>query len=209
MSRYKLQETLDQRRPCRSPENSFFQTNTSTLFATSQECLFFILAGPYRCYQRSDICLSLVAAYSHWQLGNTNVIVVSCNTCDLHQTLSTSDEFWKALQQCCNANNSLARPERYTQKPWNLARVNAYLEERGENVSKGLNPEGLTVIKEHLVYRDCARRAFAQADNSEMLRREFLPQAKTSPSFSSHVYKTAPEYIRCLFLHDAQQSMEQ
>jgi hypothetical protein len=142
-------------------------------------------------------------------LGNADVIVVSCNTCDLDQTLSTSDEFWKALQQCCNANNSLARPERYTQKPWNLARVNAYLEERGENVSKGSNPEGLAVIKEHLVYRDCARRAFAQADNSEKLRREFLPQAKTSPSFSSHVYKVAPEHIRCLFLHDAQQSMEQ
>jgi hypothetical protein len=252
-----------------------FQTDASTLFETIQEC-WFKWAGPCKqlvvdnesalCSdeftkhaQSSDIHLRVVAAYAHWQLGKTerhgDILQHMLERFDVDQTISTNDEFRKALQQCCNAKNSLARSKGYTPEILVLGKSQCLPGSVCEDVPKASHflyesdtPEGLA-FRKHLEYRECARRAFAQADNSEKLRRAFLRRQRPHRgrhiggsfvmfwrpgkgeyrgqwhgparviiqesdhvvwiSFSSRVYRVAPEHIRSLSLHEAQQSMEQ
>ena len=118
----------------------------------------------------------------NWEKQNVMVIFLQhmLERFDVDQTISTNDEFRKALQQCCNAKHSLARSKGYTPEILVLGKSQCLPGSVCEDVPKASHflyesdtPEGLA-FRKHLEYRECARRAFAQADNSEKLRRAFL-----------------------------------
>ena len=99
---------------------------------------------------------------------------------DVDREIKTDLEFRQALRLCCQAKNSLARSKGYTPEilvlgksrkmPGSLCEGHA---DPAQYLADSESPEGIA-FRQHLEYRELARKAFVQTDNSDRLRRAFL-----------------------------------
>ena len=248
-----------------------FRTDAESMFETMQDC-WFHWAGP--CQQlivdnASPICsdqfaeyapgqnihLRVIAAFAHWQNGKTerhgDILQHMLEKFDVDREIKTDLEFRQALRLCCQAKNSLARSKGYTPEilvlgksrkmPGSLCEDHA---DPAQYLADSDSPEGLA-FRQHLEYRELARKAFVQTDNSDRLRRAFLRRQRPHRghfasgafvmfwrpgrgeikgkwhgpariiiqesenviwiSFSSRVYRVAPEHVRFLSEREAHQ----
>ena len=177
-----------------------FRTDAETLFEVMQDC-WFQWAGP--CQQltvdnMSPICsdqfsalaqgqnihLRIIAAYAHWQNGKTerhgDILQHMLDKFDVDQPISSDHEFRQAIRMCCQAKNSLARAKGYTPEILVLGKSRKLpgglcedVPDPAQYLASSESPEGLA-FRKHLEFREIARKAFVQTDNSERLRRAFL-----------------------------------
>ena len=129
--------------------------------------------------QSQDTHLRVVAAYAHWQMGKTErhgeIIQQMLRKFDHDQSIETAEDFQQAIRQCCRAKNSLSRVKGYTPKILVLGKsrpLPGSVCEDAPTASQFLadsdTPEGIQ-FRQQLLKRECARKAFVEADNSERL----------------------------------------
>jgi len=179
---------------------SIFRTDAESMFETMQDC-WFHWAGPCQqlivdnafpiCSdqfaeyaQGQNIHLRVIAAFAHWQNGKTerhgDILQHMLEKFDVDREIKTDLEFRPALRLCCQAKNSLARSKGYTPEILVLGKsrkMSGSLCEGHADPAQYLadseSPEGIA-FRQHLEYRELARKAFVQTDNSDRLRRAFL-----------------------------------
>ena len=134
--------------------------------------------------QGLNIRLRAVAAYAHWQLGKTErhgeILQEMLRKYDHEHPIQSSEEFVKALTQCCNAKNALSRHKGYTPeilvlgKSIQIPGVNSADQvDASHYLAENQTPEGIA-FRESLARRESARRAFVAADHDDRLRRAML-----------------------------------
>ena len=135
--------------------------------------------------QRCNTHLRVVAAYAHWQMGKTerhgDILQHMLQKLDHELPIDNDDQFRTALGQCCNAKNSLSRVRGYTPEILVLGKsthlpgtlCDDEFPQPAQYLADSETSEGL-LFRKSLQYRECARKAFIDADHSEQLRRAFL-----------------------------------
>ena len=155
--------------------------------------------------QSMNIRLRVVAAYAHWQLGKTErhgeILQEMLRKYDHEHPIQNSEEFMKALTQCCNAKNALSRHRGYTPeilvlgKSIQIPGVNSTDQiDASHFLAENQTPEGLA-FRESLARRESARRAFVAADHDDRLRRAML--RKHRPFRGHYVRGTPIMFWRC------------
>ena len=134
--------------------------------------------------QARDMHLRVVAAYAHWQMGKTerhgDILQDMLHKFDTDHAIQSEDQFKTALRHICCAKNALSRAQGYTPEILVLGKSRPLPGNLGEDVptaaqylAESNTPEGVQ-FRQQLQLRECARRAFIAAENSEKLRRAFL-----------------------------------
>ena len=134
--------------------------------------------------QARDMHLRVVAAYAHWQMGKTerhaDILQDMLHKFDTDHAIHSEDQFKTALRHICCAKNALSRAQGYTPEILVLGKSRPLPGNLGEDVptaaqylAESNTPEGIQ-FRQQLQLRECARRAFIAAENSEKLRRAFL-----------------------------------
>lgn len=155
--------------------------------------------------QSMNIRIGVVAAYAHWQLGKTErhgeILQEMLRKYDHEHPIQNSEDFMKALTQCCNAKNALSRHRGYTPeilvlgKSIQIPGVNSTDQvDSSHFLAENQTPEGLA-FRESLAKRESARRAFVAADHDDRLRRAML--RKHRPFRGHHVRGTPVMFWRC------------
>ena len=134
--------------------------------------------------QQHNVVTRIVAAYAHWQMGKTerhgDIIQSMLHKYHIDNPINDDQAFKTALVMCCNAKNALARHKGYTPEILVLGKSRplpasncADHPEPAHFSAENNTPEGIA-FRQQLWQRECARKAFVDADNSEKLRRAFL-----------------------------------
>ncbi len=155
--------------------------------------------------QSMNIRLRVVAAYAHWPLGKTErhgeILQEMLRKYDHEHPIHSSDDFAKALTQCCNAKNALSRHKGYTPeilvlgKSIQIPGVNSTDQvDASHFLAENKTPEGIA-FRESLARRESARRAFIAADHDDRLRRAML--RKHRPFRGHHTRGTPVMFWRC------------
>eukprot|EP00435_Cladocopium_sp_Y103_P052434 s764_g16.t1 len=134
--------------------------------------------------QERDMHLRVVAAFAHWQMGKTerhgDILQDMLQKYDIEHPVENEDQFKTALRHICCAKNALSRTQGYTPEILVLGKNSPLPGSIGDTVPTAAQyladsdtPDGLR-FRQQLEKRECARRAFISAENSEKLRRAFL-----------------------------------
>ena len=140
--------------------------------------------------QQHSICVKIIAAGAHWQLGRAErhggVLQNMLDKYAAEHEIDSIESCQTALDWCCQAKNNLARSNGYTPEilvlgksrhmPASISATDPSADPAhflaGED-----SPEGIR-FRQNLARRETARRAFISVDNLHSLRRSLLRRSR-------------------------------